>query len=154
MHEEAPEGLRQRIESDMKSAMRAKDKARLGTIRLALAAIKQREIDDRITLTNTDILAVLHKMIKQRRDSIAQFEQAGRQDLADKESSEIAVIQGYLPAALSEAEIETAIAEAIASSGAASPQDIGKIMALLKPRLQGRVDMGLVSRKVKERLSA
>jgi len=138
----------------MKSAMRAKDKARLGTIRLALAAIKQREIDDRITLTNTDILAVLHKMIKQRRDSIAQFEQAGRQDLADKESSEIAVIQGYLPAALSEAEIETAIAEAIASSGAASPQDIGKIMALLKPRLQGRVDMGLVSRKVKERLSA
>jgi len=154
VHEEAPEGLRQRIESDMKSAMRAKDKARLGTIRLALAAIKQREIDDRITLTNTDILAVLHKMIKQRRDSIAQFEQAGRQDLADKESSEIAVIQGYLPAALSEAEIETAIAEAIASSGAASPQDIGKIMALLKPRLQGRVDMGLVSRKVKERLSA
>jgi uncharacterized protein len=151
---EATEGLRQRIESDMKTAMRAKDKARLGTIRLALAAIKQREIDERITLTDTDILAVLDKMIKQRRDSITQFEQAGRQDLVDKESAEIAVLHEYLPAALSEAEIEAAIVEAIASSGATSPQDIGKIMALLKPRLQGRVDMGLISRKVKERLSA
>jgi uncharacterized protein YqeY len=151
---EVTEGLRQRIESDMKTAMRARDKDRLGTIRLVLAAIKQREIDERITLTDTDILAVLDKMIKQRRDSITQFEQAGRQELADKEAAEVAVIQEYLPAALSESEIEAIIAEAISSSGATSPQDIGKIMGLLKPLLQGRADMGLVSRKVKEKLSA
>jgi uncharacterized protein YqeY len=151
---EVTEGLRQRIESDMKTAMRARDKDRLGTIRLVLAAIKQREIDERITLTDTDILAVLDKMIKQRRDSITQFEQAGRQELADKEAAEVAVIQEYLPAALSESEIEAIIAEAISSSGATSPRDIGKIMGLLKPRLQGRADMGLVSRKVKEKLSA
>jgi uncharacterized protein len=150
----ATEGLRQRVESDMKAAMRAKDKERLGTIRLILAAIKQREIDERITLTDTDILAVLDKMIKQRRDSIAQFQQAGRQELADKEAAEVAVIQEYLPAALSETEVDTLIAEAMAASGATSPQDIGKIMGLLKPRLQGRADMGLVSRKVKEKLSS
>ena len=147
-------GLRQRIESDMKTAMRAKDKERLGTIRLILAAIKQREVDERITLGDTDILAVLDKMIKQRRDSITQFEQAGRQELADKEAAEVAVIQEYLPAALSDNEVDDLIAEAMAASGAASPQDIGKIMALLKPKLQGRADMGLVSRKVKEKLSA
>ena len=151
---EATEGLRQRVESDMKAAMRAKDKERLGTIRLILAAIKQREIDERITLSDADILAVLDKMIKQRRDSITQFEQAGRQELADKEAAEVAVIQEYLPAALSETEVEALIAEAMATSGASSPQDIGKIMALLKPRLQGRADMGLVSRKVKEKLSS
>ncbi|MEJ2554415.1 MAG: GatB/YqeY domain-containing protein [Gammaproteobacteria bacterium] len=150
----ASEGLKQRIESDMKEAMRAKDKDRLGTIRLVLAAIKQREVDERITLADTDILAVLDKMVKQRRDSIAQVQQAGRQELADKEAAEIKVIQEYLPAALSEDEVDTLIAEAIATSGAASPQDIGKIMALLKPQLQGRADMGLVSRKVKEKLSA
>jgi uncharacterized protein YqeY len=150
---EATEGLRQRVEADMKVAMRAKDKDRLGTIRLILAAIKQREIDERVTLTNTEILAVLDKMIKQRRDSIAQFEQAGRQELADKEAAEIAVIQGYLPAALSVAEIDAVIEEAISLSGATSPQDIGKIMGLLKPRLQGRADIGQVSRKVKEKLS-
>ena len=147
-------GLRQRIESDMKTAMRAKDKERLGTIRLILAAIKLREIDERITLGDTDILAVLDKMIKQRRDSITQFEQAGRQELADKEAAEVAVIQEYLPAALSDNEVDTLIADAMAASGASSPQDIGKIMALLKPKLQGRADMGLVSRKVKEKLSA
>jgi uncharacterized protein YqeY len=151
---DASEGLRQRIESDMKTAMRAKDKDRLGTIRLALAAIKQREIDERITLSDADIIAVLDKMTKQRRDSISQFEQAGRQELADKEAAEIAVIQKYLPVALSEAEIEAIIAEVITTSGAASPQDIGKIMGLMKPRLQGRADMSLVSRKVKEKLSA
>ena len=150
----ASEGLKQRIESDMKDAMRAKDKERLGTIRLILAAIKQREVDERITLSNTDILAVLDKMVKQRRDSIAQFEQAGRQELANKEAAEVTVIQKYMPAALSEDEVDTMIADAIANSGAASPQDIGKIMALLKPQLQGRADMGLVSRKVKEKLSA
>jgi uncharacterized protein YqeY len=147
-------GLRQRIEADMKTAMRAKDKERLGTIRLMLAAVKQREIDERVTLGDTDILAVLDKMIKQRRDSITQFEQAGRQELADKEAAEVAVIQEYLPAALSDNEVETLIADAMAASGASSPQDIGKIMALLKPKLQGRADMGLVSRKVKEKLSA
>ena len=147
-------GLRQRVEADMKTAMRAKDKERLGTIRLILAAIKQREVDERITLGDTDILAVLDKMIKQRRDSITQFEQAGRQELADKEAAEVAVIQEYLPAALSDNEVETLIADAMAASGASSPQDIGKIMALLKPKLQGRADMGLVSRKVKEKLSS
>lgn len=150
---EATKGLRQQVEADMKVAMRAKDKDRLGTIRLILAAIKQREIDERITLSNTEILAVLDKMIKQRRDSITQFEQAGRQELADKEAAEIAVIQGYMPAALSEAEVDAFIEEAIGLSGATSPQDIGKIMGLLKPRLQGRADIGQVSRKVKEKLS-
>jgi uncharacterized protein YqeY len=150
---ETTAGLRQRIESDMKAALRAKDRDRLGAIRLILAAIKQREIDERITLSDTDILAVLDKMTKQRRDSIAQFEQAGRQELADKEAAEVAVIQEYLPAALSEAEIDAVITEAITASGATTPQDMGKIMGLLKPRLQGRADMGLVSRKVKEKLS-
>jgi hypothetical protein len=151
---EATEGLRQRIEADMKAAMRAKDKDRLGTIRLILAAVKQREVDERITLGDADILAVLDKMVKQRRDSINQFEQAGRQELADKEAAEVAVIQEYLPAALSESEVDTLITEAMAASGASSPQDIGKIMGLLKPQLQGRADMSLVSRKVKEKLSS
>jgi len=150
---EASEGLKQRIEADMKDAMRAKDKDRLGTIRLILAAIKQREVDERITLSDTEILAVLDKMVKQRRDSINQFQQAGRQELADKESAEVDVIQQYLPKALSDDEVDTIIAEAITASGAASPQDIGKIMGLLKPKLQGRADMSLVSRKVKEKLS-
>ena len=150
---EATEGLRQRIESDMKTAMRAKDKERLGTIRLILAAIKQKEIDERITLTDTDILAVLDKMVKQRRDSIAQFQQAGRQDLADKENAEVTVIQEYMPEAMGESEVDAIIAEAITTVGASSPQDIGKIMGLIKPKLQGRADMGLVSRKVKEKLS-
>ena len=150
---EATEGLRQRIESDMKTAMRAKDKERLGTIRLILAAIKQKEIDERITLTDTDILAVLDKMVKQRRDSITQFQQAGRQELADKENAEVTVIQEYMPAAMGESEVDAIIAEAITTVGASSPQDIGKIMGLIKPKLQGRADMGLVSRKVKEKLS-
>lgn len=148
----ASEGLRQRIESDMKTAMRAKDKDRLGTIRLIISAIKQREIDERVTLSDTDILAVLDKMIKQRRDSISQFEQAGRQELADKESAEVSVIQEYLPKALTDEEINAAITEAISACGATSPQDMGKLMGVLKPRLQGRADMGLVSRKVKEKL--
>jgi uncharacterized protein YqeY len=151
---EASAGLRQRVESDMKNAMRAKDKERLGTIRLILAAIKQREIDERITLSDAEILAVLDKMLKQRRDSITQFQQAGRQELADKEAAEVVVIQEYMPTALSESEVDNLITESIAASGATSPQDIGKIMALLKPRLQGRADMGLVSRKVKEKLNS
>lgn len=145
---------KQRIEADMKAALRAKDKDRLGTLRLILAAIKQREIDDRTTLSESEVLGVLEKMIKQRRDSISQFEQAGRQELADKEAAEVAVIQEYLPAALSEAEIDAAIAEAIARNGASSQQEMGKIMALLKARLQGRADMALVSRKVKAKLTS
>jgi len=151
---QATEGLKQRVESDMKAAMRAKDKERLGAIRLILAAIKQREIDERVVLSDTDILAVLDKMIKQRRDSITQFQQAGRQELADKEAAEVAVIQEYLPAALSDTEIDALIVEAMDASGATSPQDIGKIMSLLKPRVQGRADMGMVSRKIKEKLSS
>ena len=147
-------GLRQRIEEDMKSAMRAKNKERLGTIRLMLAAIKQREIDERITLDDAQILAVLDKMNKQRRDSIAQYESAGRQELADIEAAEIRIIQEYLPAALDESELDGLIREAIAASGAASAQDMGKVMALLKPKIQGRADMGLASRKVKDALTS
>ena len=151
---ESSASLKQRIEADMRAALRAQDKDRLGTLRLIIASIKQREIDDRSTLSDTAILGVLEKMIKQRRDSISQFEQAGRQELANKEATEVAVIQEYLPVALSEAEIDAAIAEAIALSGAATAQDMGKIMALLKARLQGRADMGLVSRKVKAKLGS
>lgn len=147
-------GLRQRLEEDMKSAMRAKDKERLGTVRLMLAAIKQREIDERITLDDAQIIAVLDKMTKQRRDSITQYEAAGRQELADIEAAEIRVIQAYLPAALGEAELDALIRAAIAASGAAGPQDVGKIMAVLKPQLQGRADMGLASRKVKDALAS
>lgn len=147
-------GLRQRLEEDMKSAMRAKDKERLGTVRLMLAAIKQREIDERITLDDAQIIAVLDKMTKQRRDSITQYEAAGRQELADIEAAEIRVIQAYLPAALGEAELDALIRAAIAASGAAGPQDVGKVMAVLKPQLQGRADMGLASRKVKDALAS
>lgn len=147
-------GLRQRLEEDMKSAMRTKDKERLGTVRLMLAAIKQREIDERITLDDAQIIAVLDKMTKQRRDSITQYEAAGRQELADIEAAEIRVIQAYLPAALGEAELDALIRAAIAASGAAGPQDVGKVMAVLKPQLQGRADMGLASRKVKDALTS
>lgn len=147
-------GLRQRLEEDMKSAMRAKDKERLGTVRLMLAAIKQREIDERITLDDAQIIAVLDKMTKQRRDSITQYEAAGRQELADIEAAEIRVIQAYLPAALGEAELDALIRAAITASGAAGPQDVGKVMAALKPQLQGRADMGLASRKVKDALAS
>jgi len=151
---EASAPLKQRLEQDMKAALRAKDKDRLGTLRLILAAVKQREIDGRTALSDGDILGVLEKMIKQRRDSITQFEQGGRQDLADKEAAEVGVIQEYLPAALSEAEIDAAIAETIAHSGAGSAQELGKIMGLLKTRLQGRADMAVVSRKVKAKLGS
>ena len=147
-------GLRQRLEEDMKSAMRAKDKERLGTVRLMLAAIKQREIDERITLDDAQIIAVLDKMTKQRRDSIAQYEAAGRQELADIEAAEIRVIRNYLPAALIEAELDALIHAAVTVSGAAGPQDVGKVMAVLKPQLQGRADMGLASRKVKDALAS
>ena len=146
------QSLTDRIKEDMKTAMRARDSQRLGVIRLILAAVKQREVDERITLDDTQVVGVLGKMIKQRRESISQFEQARRQDLVDKESYEMSVIEAYLPPALDAAEIDAMVAEAIASSGAASPKDMGKVMAALKDRIQGRADMGVVSAKVKARL--
>ena len=145
--------LKQQITDDMKSAMRAKETARLGAIRLLLAAMKQREVDERIELSDTDIVTIIDKMIKQRRDSISQFEAAGRQELADAEQFEIGVLQAYMPQAMTEAEIAAAVNEAVAASGAASPQEMGKVIALLKPRLAGRADMGKVSALVKARLS-
>jgi uncharacterized protein YqeY len=144
--------LKQQINEDMKTAMHAKDVARLSAIRLLLAAMKQREVDERIELTDTDILSILDKMMKQRRDSLSQYEAAGRQDLADVEKFEMTVLQGYMPQQMSAAEIEAAIAQAVKDSGAASAQDMGKVMALLKPVLAGRADIGKVSAQVKTRL--
>ena len=146
--------LSQRIREDMKTAMKAGDKRRLGVIRLILAAIKQREVDERIELDDSQTLAVLDKMVKQRRDSIEQFEKAGRNELAEQESFEIEVLQGYMPEALGEEEIDAMIAEAIAGTGAASLRDMGKVMGQLKPKIQGRADMGAVSALVKQRLGA
>jgi uncharacterized protein YqeY len=145
--------LKQQITEDMKTAMRARDTARLGAIRLLLAAMKQREVDERIELSDTDVITIIEKMIKQRRDSISQFEAAKRQELADAEKFEITVLQTYMPQALSEDEVASAVAEAIAASGAKSPQEMGKVIALLKPKLAGRADMGKVSALVKARLS-
>jgi len=145
--------LKERINEDMKAAMRSKDAARLSAVRLLLAAIKQREVDERVTLGDSDVVGVIEKMLKQRRDSIAQYEQAGRQDLVDAEKFEVDVLQAYMPQQMSEAEIDTAVAEAVAASGAAGPQDMGKVMARLKPALAGRADMGKVSARVKARLS-
>jgi len=142
------------IKDAMKEAMRAKDKDRLGTIRMILAAIKQIEVDKRVEVTDADVLAVLDKMIKQRRDAMEQFKQAGRDELAAKESSEIEVLQGFMPQPLSDAEIDSLIEEAIAETGAESMRDMGKVMALLKPKMQGRADMGQVSAKIKQRLSS
>jgi uncharacterized protein len=144
--------LKERITEDMKSAMRAGEKERLATIRLALAAIKQREVDERISLDDGQVLAVLEKMIKQRREAIAQFQSGGRPDLVAKETAEIAVLQGYLPAQLSEAEIDALIAKAIAATGAASIKDMGKVMAVVKPQAQGRADMGALSARIKQKL--
>jgi uncharacterized protein YqeY len=137
----------------MKAAMRAKDAARLSAVRLLLAAVKQREIDERIELGDAEVVAVVEKMIKQRRESIAQFEKAARQDLVDTEKFELGVLSGYLPQQMSEAEMEAAIAAALAESGAAGMKEMGKVMALLKPRLAGRADMARVSGLVKTRLS-
>jgi len=133
--------------------MKAKDKPRLGVLRLITAAIKQREVDERITLDDDQVLAVLEKMIKQRKDSIAQYEKAGRDELAQQEAFEIGIIQDYLPEQLSDAEIDALIAEAISSSGAASMKDMGKVMGMLKPKLAGRADMGAVSGKIKAKLA-
>lgn len=144
--------LKAQITEDMKTAMRSHDKERLATIRLILAALKQIEVDKRIELTNEDVLAILDKMIKQRRDSITQFESGGRPELAQKEKEEITVIQSYLPSQLSDAEIADLLDAAIKESGATSAKEMGKVMAILKPKLQGRADVGAVSAKVKERL--
>ena len=145
--------LKDRITEDMKSAMRAKDAARLGAIRLLQAAIKQKEVDERVVADDAAVLAIIDKLIKQRRDSIEQFGRAGRTDLVDKEQAELDLLLGYLPQQMSEAEIAAAIDAAIAESGAAGAQGIGKVMALLKPRLAGRADMGKVSGLVKQKLA-
>jgi uncharacterized protein YqeY len=145
--------LKLRITDDMKAAMRAKETARLGTIRLLLAAIKQREVDERIELDDAAVSSIVEKLIKQRKDSISQFQAAGRDDLVAAEQAELAVLQAYLPEQLSAAEIEAAVAAAIAESGAASARDMGKVMGLLKPRLAGRADMGQVSALIKARLA-
>lgn len=145
--------LKQQISEDMKTAMRAKDSARLAAIRLLLAAIKQREVDERIELTDGDVLTTIDKMMKQRRDSFSQFEAAGRKDLADIEQFEMSVLLGYMPQQLSQAEIDAAIEQAISASGAASAQDMGKVMAMLKPKFAGRADIGKASAQVKARLS-
>ncbi len=141
------------IKNSVKEAMRSKNKERLSTLRLIQAEFKRIEVDERIELDDARILVVLDKMCKQRRDSISQFKDAGRDDLAEQEQKEVAVITEFLPAALSEDEIDTIVTEAIAESGAASPQDMGKVMALVKPKVQGRGDMGLVSKLVKSKLS-
>ncbi|HEX5092641.1 MAG TPA: GatB/YqeY domain-containing protein [Burkholderiales bacterium] len=144
--------LKDRIQEDMKAAMRAKDAPRLSAVRLLLAAVKQREVDERKDLSDADVHAVLEKMVKQRRESIAQYEKAGRADLAAQEQFEIGVLQGYLPQQMGAAELEQAVAAALAESGAAGVKDMGKVMALLKPRLAGRADMGQVSALVKAKL--
>ncbi len=145
--------LKDRITEDMKNAMRSKDSARLSALRLLLAAMKQREVDERITLSDADVVAVIEKMLKQRRDSISQYESAGRQDLADAEKFEVEVLQTYMPQALSDAEVDAAVDGAVTQAGAQGPQDMGKVMALLKPALAGRADMGKVSARVKARLT-
>ena len=145
--------LKQRITDDMKAAMKGGDKARLGVIRLILAALKQIEVDERIELDDARVLAILDKMVKQRRDSIAQYESAGRTELAEQEKFEIGIIQDYLPQQLSEEEIAALIDEALATTGASSMKDMGKLMGWLKPKLQGRADMGAVSASIKQKLS-
>jgi len=146
--------LREQINDDLKAAMRSGETVRRDTIRLLTAALKQREVDERKTLTDADVLAVIEKMIKQRRDSIAQFEQGGRQDLADKEKQELGLLQAYMPQAMGDDEVAAAVAAAVAETGAAGPADMGKVMAVLKPKLAGRADMGKVSAAVKARLTA
>jgi len=145
--------LKQQITEDMKAAMRARDTARLGAIRLLLAAMKQREVDGRAELSDADVVAIIEKMNKQRRDSISQYEAAGRQDLADVEKFELSVLAAYMPQQLEEAEIVAVINEAIATTGASGPQDMGKVMGVAKTKLAGRADMGKVSALIKAQLS-
>ena len=145
--------LKDRINDDMKAAMRARETERLGTIRLLLAAIKQREVDERITLDDAAVTAVIDKMIKQRKDSISQFEAAGRDDLVAKENAELVVLSAYMPAQLSAEDVAAEVQAAVAQTGAAGPQDMGKVMGVLKPKLAGRADMTAVSAQVKAALS-
>jgi len=144
--------LKQRVTEDMKAAMRAKDPARLSAVRLLLAAMKQKEVDERVELTDADVLGIIEKMVKQRRESIAQYEKAARADLAAVEKFEIEVLQAYLPQQMSPAEVDQAIAAAVNESGASGIKDMGKVMALLKPKLAGRADLGKVSGLVKAKL--
>ena len=145
--------LKSQVVEDMKNAMRAKDAARLSTIRMLLAAIKQREVDERIELTDADVLTIVDKMIKQRRDSITQFEAGKREDLAAIERAEVELLATYMPARLADAEIDTLIADAFASTGASGMADMGKVMAVLKPKLAGRADIGAVSARIKAKLA-
>ncbi|MBV9697051.1 MAG: GatB/YqeY domain-containing protein [Gammaproteobacteria bacterium] len=145
--------LKDRLTEDMKAAMRAGDKARLGTVRMALAAIKQREVDERITLDDAQVLAVLEKLIKQRREAIVQFEAGGRADLVAKEGAEVEVLKAYLPEPLSEPALAALIDEAVRTSGATTLKDMGKVMALVKAQAAGRTDMGALSARIKQRLS-
>jgi uncharacterized protein YqeY len=145
--------LKARLTEDMKTALKGGDKARLAAVRLVLAAIKQREVDERVTLDDAQVLHVLEKMLKQRRDSVTQYEAAQREDLAEQERYEIGVIESYLPAQLSDAELDTLVQACIVDAGASSPRDMGKVMALLKERAAGRADMGALSQRVKARLA-
>jgi hypothetical protein len=144
--------LKAQLQDDMKSAMRTRDKERLAVIRMLMAAVKQREVDERNELADADVLAVVEKMVKQRRDAEQQYRDANRPELADAEAAEIAVLENYLPAQLSDAEIDQAIESAISESGAESMRDMGKVMGVLKPRLQGQADMAVVSQRLKARL--
>jgi uncharacterized protein YqeY len=144
--------LKERITEDMKAAMRSGEKERLGVIRLITSAIKQREVDERIVLDDTQVLSVLEKMIKQRKESVAQFQAGNRQDLVDKENSEITLLQGYMPSQLSDAELDSLIGEAVTATGAGSIKDMGKVMAIIKAKAQGRADMAAVGAKIKAKL--
>ena len=145
--------LKEQITEDMKNAMRAKDTGRLGTIRLLLAAMKQKEVDERVELDDAAVIAIVEKLIKQRKDSISQFQAAGREDLVAIENAELVVLQAYMPAQMSEAEVATVVAEAVAQVGAVGPQDMGKVMGVVKPKLAGKADMGVVSAQVKAALT-
>ena len=145
--------IKDQLTEAMKAAMRAKDKARLGVVRLMLADIKRKEVDDRVELDDTQVLAVLDKMAKQRRESIEQFDKASRTDLADKERAELGVIQEFLPAALTEAEIDAIVAAALAETGASTIKDMGKVMGIIRPQVQGRADMAVVSARIKNKLA-
>ena len=144
--------LRERVNEDMKSALKAREAERLATLRLLLAAVKQREVDERITLDDAQVVAVLEKMVKQRRESISQFQAGGRADLVAKETAELALLQGYLPAQLSDAELDALITAAIAQTGAASVKDMGKVMGIVKGQAAGKADMGAVGARIKARL--
>lgn len=145
--------LRERVNEDVKAAMKGREAERLGTLRLFTAAMKQREVDERITLDDAGVIAVIERMLKQRKDSVAQYEQGGRQDLADAEKREIAVLQAYLPQQLADDELSAIVAEAVSASGAKAPSDMGKVMAIVKPKVAGKADMGKVSALVKARLA-